>query len=283
MSDLLDNTIAVALSLLESADKEDKDREALALELEQLNSKVAQISAKVTEMRTSVHEKRTIAQSQLTAAKTLKSPPSEAVAAAAPAEAPVVDLAKKRGAAAKGGAGKSKATTTAAAAPVKAAATKETKKGKAKGEKPAAAPAAPAKGVKKAKTKTAATAAPAADKPLDDKMPPLHERLRIVMGKDPVTIPDAIERLRARDPKWVPESTDLKAYISLALSTHVKDLFERVSRGVYRVREGAAAAPLKTVKKAAAAAPKANGAHANGASTEEVTDVMDNPFSTAAA
>ena len=66
----------------------------------------------------------------------------------------------------------------------------------------------------------------------DSNMPPLHERLRIVVGSDSVGITEAISRLNSRG--WLPASGDLRAYISVALSVN-SDL-ERVSRGVYRAR-----------------------------------------------
>jgi hypothetical protein len=72
----------------------------------------------------------------------------------------------------------------------------------------------------------------------------LTERLKIVMGTDDVDIAEAIKRLKAKGRHWVPNSGDLRAYVSLALSTHKGD-FIRLSRGVYCVLpkdKGAAAA-----------------------------------------
>jgi hypothetical protein len=260
MSDLLKSKIAEAQNLLSQASKEEKEREALNREIEQLGQKAAQLNQKSVGLLTSSREKRVIAESQLAAAQTLTG------------GAPVVDITSAK-----------KAVKAAAAAPAAAAPTKEAK-GKAKG-KPAKAPektAAPAKTVTAPKkTKTAAKAAAKPRVAGDDKKPPLHERLRIVMGADQVTIPQAIERLKARDASWLPESTDLNAYISLALSTHCKETFERVSRGVYKVREGAGP---KTVKKAVTAR-KTNGAQnpSNGSIDELGNNIMENPFSTAAA
>jgi|SRR5688572_19698235 len=76
-------------------------------------------------------------------------------------------------------------------------------------------------------------------KPKADRgLPFLHERLQIVMGTEAVSIPDLVQRLREKGPGWLPESKDLSAYLSLTLSQR-KSLFERVDRGVYRVKKGA--------------------------------------------
>lgn len=277
MSDLLNLKITEARTLLAQATTEEGQREAVSLEIEQLNAKLAELNAKRAELSTSAREKRVIAESQLAAAQTLTG------------GAEVVNLAEKKAAQA------SKKDKAAAAAASAAAPAKETKskvkaKGKADG-KPAAAPEKAA--AKTAKTgKVAKTAAvKTSEKPekvrvaSDDKMPPLHERLRIVIGNDECSIPECIDRLRARDESWVPESKELKAYISLALSTHVKDLFQRVKRGVYRVRAGASTEKPKPIKKAVHAA-KTNGAHnpaSNGASTDETGNIEENPFSPVAA
>jgi hypothetical protein len=45
-------------------------------------------------------------------------------------------------------------------------------------------------------------------------MPPLKERLRIVIGQDTVTIDEAIRRLTPR--RWLPECSDVRAEVSHA-------------------------------------------------------------------
>jgi hypothetical protein len=68
-----------------------------------------------------------------------------------------------------------------------------------------------------------------------EKGPALYKKLKIVMGKKAMTIPETIAALRAHNKAWVPKSNDLNAYISLVLSTHINTDFVRVKRGVYRV------------------------------------------------
>jgi hypothetical protein len=146
----------------------------------------------------------------------------------------------------------------------------------------------------------------ATDPSEDPTKPSLHERLKIAIGRDSVNIAQAIEKLRAHDPSWVPKSMDLKAYISLALSTHVKEvgtcpaLFERVSRGVYRVRgpfkatttnKGAkkrrAAKTVLGNAMAARGTNKTNGVANHTYSAADIedlgADVLENPFGGAAA
>jgi hypothetical protein len=150
-----------------------------------------------------------------------------------------------------------------AAALVKAASPKAVKKA------PASASAlAPKKKLGRppnAKPKAKATAEATAADSIEGKLPTLTVRLRTVMGGDDVGIAEAIKRLKARDKKWVPNSKDLQAYISLALSTH-KDDFVRVTRGIYRVVENGAVAKAKPVKAKpvkAATAPKVKVAKAS--------------------
>lgn len=105
---------------------------------------------------------------------------------------------------------------------------------------------------KAAKAKAAkGTAASAADS-TEGKLPTLTERLKTVIGGDEVGISEAIKRLKARGKKWVPNSGDLQAYISVAMSTHKED-FVRVKRGIYRVRKAAVA--KATAAKATAGKP----------------------------
>lgn len=129
----------------------------------------------------------------------------------------------------------------------------------------------------KKKPEQVAVASPPPSAALDEKMPALHRRLQIVMGDDECSIPECIERLTARG--WLPDSKEIKAYISLALSTHVKDLFERMRRGVYRVR------PVQSAGPKASSSAKANGpAKPNGASRTNPMheDISVNPFLPAA-
>jgi hypothetical protein len=109
----------------------------------------------------------------------------------------------------------------------------------------------------------------------EEKMPPLHERLEIVMGQDDVGIDEAIKRLKKRGKNWAPKSTDLKAYISLALSTHTGEggLFDRVSRGIYRVKRSYHKTTASALVKKANGAQKLNGLEDLG------NDVMNSPFS----
>lgn len=282
MSDLLNLKITEARTLLAQATTEEGQREAVSLEIEQLNAKLAELNVKRAELTTSAREKRVIAESQLAAAQTLTGGAEVVNLADKKAEKKAAHASKKD---------KAVASAAAAAAPAKETKSKGVKaKGKADG-KPAAAPekaaAKPAKPAKVAKTAAVKTGEKTEKVRVasDDKMPPLHERLRIVIGNDECSIPECIDRLRARDESWVPESKELKAYISLALSTHVKDLFQRVKRGVYRVRAGASTDKPKPIKKAVHAA-KTNGAHnpaSNGASTDETGNIEENPFSPVAA
>jgi len=254
MSDLLKTKTAEAQSQLAQALEQEKGALLGRLvELETLQNQLAQLNAGVANLTQSSPEKPS-AEAQvveITSAKKGKKATKAPKAAAAPVVAAAAPVA-------------------AAAAPAKGA---KGKKGKsAKAAEKTAAPAKPAASPKK--TKTAAQVTRVAG---EDKKPPLRERLRIVLGEDQVTIPLAIERLRAKDASWLPESTDLNAYISLALSTH-KETFERVSRGVYQVVKGAVAAAPKTVKKAVTAA-KTNGTHNPSNGIEDLgTNIKDNPF-----
>lgn len=203
---------------------------------------------------------------------------------------------------------KAKTTTKAAPAKAKAAKAKAVKAKAAPAKASAAkAKATPAKAkATPAKAKAAKAKAPASAG-AEGKLPTLKDRLKIVFGSDDVGIEEAINRLTARGKKWVPDAKDLRAYISVALSTH-KDDFVRVSRGVYRAiykgkakktveaaAEKAEPAPAEkieapvtaTIKVERAEKPekvaekKAVKRHVNGSGSDEHSDlgnVLDNPF-----
>jgi hypothetical protein len=170
----------------------------------------------------------------------------------------------------------------------------------------ATVPASEAKGAKKAgrtakaekaevaPAKTTKASKAAAKAPKAGQVPTLTERLKIVIGDDDVGITEAIKRLKARGKKWIPNSGDLRSYVSLALSTH-KDDFARVDRGVYRVKKGrkpaevaekaepAPVADAKPEKAEKSEKPeKKSKRHVNGTASEDFTElgnVVDNPFS----
>lgn len=274
MSNLVQEKMSEALRLLKESEKEQTEGATLAQQIEQLK-------AKSSELLTSAHEKRVIAKSQLEAAESLNgvvsaNPDGGKDLIPVASEAPT----KKRSGR------KAAAAPAIVVAPVPAPATSpKTKKKVAakpeKGAEKAAEKTAPKKKGKGTKggTKAQAKAAEEAEEP---GKPSLHERLRMVIGHDSVNIAEAIERLKNHEPNWLPESKDLRAYISLALSTHVKDIFERVSRGNYRVRKGVGPGLKKAVT-----AQKTNGTQnpANGTGTIDDlgNNVMASPFTGAAA
>jgi len=284
MSNLLSLKIAEAHELIEQADQEDLEREKLVECLAKLRQETALLEEKTAGLQTSIRHKRVIAKSQLAAAQSLSNEDA-AAAEAKPAGATIIEIGSAKTAAVSQKKAPRAKATKAAKTETTPVAAKETKakggKGKAAkaAEKVAASAktAAPVKAPRKTKTAAKAETPRVAS---DDRMPPLRERLKIVMGEDSVSIQEAIDRLNAKDPAWVPDSTDLKGYISLALSTH-KDVFERVRRGVYSVRKNAAAV-AKPVRKASS--KNGHGA-ANGAgSLEELgSNVAENPFATVAA
>ena len=277
MSNLVDQKMSEANSLVQEAEREEAEGAEVTSQIEALTERGVILME-------SARAKRAFGEAQRKTAESLggtivaTSPKKGRLTVVAPPVASEVPKAAKAGKVAK-------AEKAAKTAKVAKAATEQ------------AAPVAVPKKQKTAKATKATTVKLAEQRVAgDDKMPPLHERLKIVMGNDDVTIPQAIERLSARDASWVPESTDLKAYISLALSTHVKDLFDRVSRGVYCVKKDPTAtvkkdAPVKkdavaSVKKAGQA-QKANGGPSpasNGTGIEDLgTNVMASPFTGAAA
>jgi hypothetical protein len=308
MSALIHQKIQEARLLLTESQKEETEGAVIQARIGELQRDLERLSK-------SAREKRVIGNSQLDASEALAKEYAiasgelkvEPVAAAAPA--------KKRG-------GRPKAATTVApvAAPTAAAAPAQAKaKGKAKvakEPKPAKEtikakepkPAKEAKPAKEKKAKPVAAAAPKVARATGEKGPPLHEKIKIVMGSKEMTIPEVIEALKAHDKSWVPKSQDLGAYISLVLSTHLVDHFDRVKRGVYKVKKAGGAAAAAPEKTPPPSGPSGNGggngsgngpglaktrgkrdnhATSNGASSKGIdelgTNVMESPFSGEAA
>lgn len=207
----------------------------------------------------------------------------KAKAAAAPKKAPKAKATKAKAAAAP----KKKAEAPKVAAKAKAAAPKKKAVAKAKAAPTAKKSAANAK---ISKTRKAVA---------DGKIPPLKERLRLVMGSKEMEVKDIITELEKKN--WLPDSKDPSTYMSFMLSSS-KDDFERVSRGKYKVLAKktdttAAAAPkaekkkvtprktngkAKAAPKAAQAAAPATPAPSNGEVDKELaslgTNVAENPF-----
>lgn len=292
-SSLIHQKIQEARVLLAQSHQEEVEGAVIA-------QKIAELRNESERLLRSAREKRVIGNSQLDASEALAkeyAAQEESTTAAAPA-AP----AKKRG-------GRPPKATTAAAAtaplpeaPVAAAAAKKGPKAK-KAVKEAAAPVAKETKAKEAKTakkdakpkETAkakakepkAPKAPREKRATGEKGPPLHEKIKIVMGSKEMTIDDVIEALKAHDASWVPKSRDLNAYISLVLSTHLEDYFDRVKRGIYKVKKNAPAAATapSTAKEASAPAPtgpglaKTNGKRGPSNGLEEFgTNVAESPF-----
>ena len=65
--------------------------------------------------------------------------------------------------------------------------------------------------------------------------PPLKEAIVAVMGATTMNVGDVIKALDKKG--WLPDSEEIRNYISFALSSN-KETFERVTRGVYKVRAG---------------------------------------------
>ncbi len=118
--------------------------------------------------------------------------------------------------------------------------------------------------------------------------PILKLAMATVMGTQPMTAPQVLEELTKRG--WEPNSATPKAYISYTFSSN-KELFQSVSRGVYRVKEGASTGGKKRGSKKAAAkasadsdSPPANGAEVNQTLNNlldvPTDEVPDNPFTT---
>ncbi len=117
--------------------------------------------------------------------------------------------------------------------------------------------------------------------------PPLKEALAILLGTKSMNIEDAIKGLHAKG--WMPASKNEHSYISYALSSN-KDMFERVSRGEYKVRAGTSIDPkwkkdtkivtAKTVTKVSA--PKVSTKKVTTSEEQKLQDlgvgVASNPF-----
>ena len=97
----------------------------------------------------------------------------------------------------------------------------------------------PANATPKAEKKAApkAAAKPAAEQETDGKVSvrkmSLPDRAAIVMGNEQLGAADVLARLNKRH--WMPQASNPQAYISFTLSDN-KEIFERVERGVYKVR-----------------------------------------------
>jgi chemotaxis protein histidine kinase CheA len=134
-------------------------------------------------------------------------------------------------------AAEAKATAKAAKATAKA----EAKAVKAEA-KPAKEPKAP-KAEKKAPEKKAAKAAE--KKAVGEKLPPMKERIKKVLGSKSMDCPAIMDALKIKN--WLPDAKDPKAYVSFLLSGNPND-FKRVSRGVYCVNTDKAEEPKVEAK-----------------------------------
>jgi len=67
-------------------------------------------------------------------------------------------------------------------------------------------------------------------------MPSLRVRLATVIGDEHLKVSDIRKRLADRN--WLPESADLSTYLSFSLTSN-KETFDKVSRGVYKVKDEA--------------------------------------------
>lgn len=65
--------------------------------------------------------------------------------------------------------------------------------------------------------------------------PPLYQAVAMVMGKEPMSIDQVLQELDKRG--WSPDSEKPHNYISFIFSSN-KETFDRVRRGVYRVKPG---------------------------------------------
>lgn len=82
--------------------------------------------------------------------------------------------------------------------------------------------------------------------------PTMKEAMAIVIGTAKCTSEDVVKGLEKKG--WLPNAENPQQYVSYMLSSN-KDTFERVERGIYKVREGVTF--TKKAKKAEAAAPAA--------------------------
>lgn len=96
---------------------------------------------------------------------------------------------------------------------------------------------AKAKAKAKAKTPTNPKVSESRKAVADGRLPPLKLRLLEVMkGSKGMKIPDIVKALDEKN--WTPNSKKVGTYMSLMLGSH-EDLFERVTRGVYKIRDEA--------------------------------------------
>jgi hypothetical protein len=122
--------------------------------------------------------------------------------------------------------------------------------------------------VKKAAAKEAVAKAPKAPKAaVEGKLPPLRERIRLVLGDGALEVKAIILGLEKRN--WLPQSNDPPAYISVMLASS-KDHFVRVQRGVYKaIQTGEATVQLQADKPAKV---KVSPRNTNGKATKSVTE-----------
>lgn len=110
-----------------------------------------------------------------------------------------------------------------------------------------------AKAKKTAKQAKAAKPAPTTNRKAvaNGSRPPLYQAVAMVMaGKDQMSIDQVLQELEKRG--WSPDSEKPHNYISFIFSSN-KEVFDRVKRGVYRVKPGVSFA--KTSRKPATTAP----------------------------
>lgn len=88
-------------------------------------------------------------------------------------------------------------------------------------------------------------------------LPPLRDRVKIVMGSETLTIPDILARLAEKD--WDPNGDDPRAYLAVVLSAE-RTTFKRVSRGHYCVAEAVVEGPTEKSSKLPVLATATNGA-----------------------
>ena len=160
-----------------------------------------------------------------------------------------------------------KAAPQAASKPVKAA--KAAPQAASKPVKAAKAAPKAAKAAKKVQTELGKTISESRKAVADGSLPPLKDRLKIVMGAGEVSIKTIVDALSAKN--WAPKSKSLGTYISFMLGSH-PETFERVRRGVYKVisSNGSAKAPKAKLQPTKVNGKKASAKKGEAASTEKV-------------
>lgn len=229
MSKLIYNKLTEAQQLLSEAREEELEGVALA-------AKIGELQRESERLLKSARQKQVIGTSQFEASKAIAK--EQAIALGEILDEPSGAPVKKKGGRPRRNATTPVAATTvttavAAAEPVKA------KRGRPAKEAKEAKPAKDSKPATK-EGKERKPRAPKVPREGDDRLPPLHERIKVVLGSKEMTIPEVIEGLKAHK-GWLPKSRDLGAYISLVLSTHMADHFDRVKRGLYKAKKGPAA------------------------------------------